>query len=218
MAVPKVYIDTNVFKFAATQLPRFVPRRQSLNWGGQVHEVIVHDLVALNPNENIENPELKAEAELLPRLADLGKTNQVEYVIQTEALFESWGLPNMDSSTGKFYGAPYKAVDAPISYGRVMFGGREDPGEMQFAFLKSIRAKRFLELQRIAGAYQGEGKFNRNQLLDAFHLWCAEHNKCDYFLTLDFKLIKLIGQNRKKQLPVRAVRPSELLAVLASGI
>lgn len=217
MAVPKVYIDTNVFKFAATQLPRLVPRRQSLNWGGQVHEIVFHDLVALNPNENIKNPDLKAEAELLPRLADLAKYNQVEYLIQTETLFESWGLPNMDSSTGKFYGAPYKAVDAPITYGRVMIGGLEDPGEMQFEFLKGIRAERFLELQRITGAYQGEGKLNRNQLLDAFHLWCAEHNKCDYFLTLDFKLIRVLGQNQKKQLPVRAVRPSELLVALGSG-
>ena len=217
MAVPKVYIDTNVFKFAATQLPRFVPRQQFLNWGGQVHEVIVHDLVALNPNENIKNPELKAEAELLPRLANLGKTNQVEYVIQAEVLFESCGLPNMDSSTGKFYGAPYKVVDAPITYGRVMFGGLDDPGEMQFEFLKNIRVERFLELQRITGAYQGEGRLNRNQILDAFHLWCAEHNKCDYFLTLDFKLIRVLGHNRKEQSPVRVVRPSELLAVLESG-
>jgi hypothetical protein len=217
MALPKVYIDTNVFKFAATQLQRMVPRRQTLNWGGQVHEVVVHDLVDLNPNENITNPDLKAEAVLLPRLADLAATNQVEYVIQTETLFESWGLPNMDSSTGKFYGAPYKVVEAPITYSRILIGGHEDSAEMQFNFLKSIRAERFLELQRITGAYQGEGELNRNQLLDAFHLWCAEHKKCDYFLTLDFKLIRVLGNNRNKQLPVRAVRPSELLTALISG-
>lgn len=214
MELPKVYIDTNVFKFSATQLQRLVPRRQSLNWGGQVHEVIVHDLVDLNPNENITNGDLKSEVELLPQLAKLGKTNRVEYVIQTETLFESWGLPNMDSSTGEFYGTPCRAVDAPITYDRVLIGGHTDSGEMQFDFLKSIRAKRFLEVQRITGAYQGEGKLNRNQLLDAFHLWCAEHNKCNYFLTLDFKLIRVLGQNRKKQLSVRAVRPSELLVAI----
>jgi hypothetical protein len=69
----------------------------------------------------------------------------------------------------------------------------------------------------MTGAYQGGGKWNRNQLLDAFHLWCAEYNKSDYFLTLDFKLIRILGQNRKTRLPVRAVRPSELLAALESG-
>lgn len=217
MALVRVYIDTNVFKFSATQLLRLVPRQQALNWGGRTHRVVVHDLVDLNPNDSISNPGLKDEADLLPKLAEWGKIGRVEYVIQSETLFESWGLPNMDSSTGRFYGSPYTTVDAPITYSRVVVGGNGDPTEMQLDFLKSIRSERFLELQRMTGAYQGEGKLNRNQLLDAFHLWCAEHNSCDYFLTLDFKLIRALQQNRKRQLSVRVVRPSELLAAIDSG-
>lgn len=218
MAVPRVYIDTNVFKFAATQLPRMVPRRQrqTLDWGGRIHEVVVHDLADRNPNGGISNPELKSEAELLPKLAELGKARNIEYIIQSETLFETWGLPNMDSSAGKFYGSPYKTVCAPFTYGRVIVGD-VDPTEMQLDFLRSIKDNRFLELQRMTGAYQGEGKVNRNQLLDAFHLWCAEHNRCDYFLTLDFKLIKVLQKNRKRKCLVKVVRPSELLAVIDSG-
>jgi predicted nucleic acid-binding protein len=49
-----------------------------------------------------------------------------------------------------------------------------------------------------------------NQLLDAFHLWSAEAAGCDYFLTLDFKLIKMMNQ-APSSTPVRIVRPSELL-------
>ena len=54
--------------------------------------------------------------------------------------------------------------------------------QAQFKFLRSLNDERFRELQAITGAYQGEGKINRNQLLDAFHLWCAEGNGCDLFL------------------------------------
>jgi hypothetical protein len=97
MSWPKVYIDTTVLKFSATQLPRLLPRKQTIDWGGRVHEVTVHDFVRVNPNDSIDNPELKAETELLPTLAEAGKRGEVKYVIQMETLFESWGIPKMDS-------------------------------------------------------------------------------------------------------------------------
>lgn len=176
-----------------------------------MHNVTVHGFVEVNPNETITNQDLKNEVQLLPELAELGKYGKVRYVIQMETLLESWGIPNMDSSSGRFYGSPCEKVDAPIQYGRVVFSGFGDAQKMQYDFLCGIRSSRFLELQKMTGAYQGEGKINRNQLLDAFHLWCAEHNECDYFLTLDFKLIRVLQQNQKKKLKTTPVRPSELL-------
>lgn len=212
MLPPKVYVDANIFKFSATALPRLKPRLQTLNWGGIELEETVHDFVVENPNEKIENPELRAEADLLPELARFGTNRKVRYVVQVEAEFEAWGLPNMDSDSGRFYGAPVELVDAPITYGRVMVGGIENPRESQRGFLEGIQDKRFKELQKMTGAYQGENRPNGNQLLDAFHLWCAEHNGCDYFLTMDFSLIKVILSNRKRKLGVNLVRPSELLS------
>jgi hypothetical protein len=208
--IPKVYLDTTVLKFSATQLPRLRPKKQKINWGGQDHELTVHDFVHVNPNDSIDNPELKAEAELLPSLAEAGKTGRVNYVIQVETLFESWGIPKMDSETGKFYDAPCEYVEAPIKYSRVLVGAGFDARDMQSRFLSSLKSKRFLELQKITGAYQGPGKLNRNQLLDAFHLWCAEHNSCDYFLTLDSKLIKVL-RKQKGRLLSEVVKPSELM-------
>jgi hypothetical protein len=177
----------------------------------------VHDFVDVNPNETISNRELRAEAELVLPLADVGKSGRVRYVIQLETLFESWGIRNMDSATGKFYGAPYDTVEAPIQYGRVLSSAFAKPKRMQFEFLTGIQSSRFKELQKITGAYQGEGNVNRNQLLDAFHLWCAEHNECNYFLTLDFKLIRVLRQKRKSPLQVKVVRPSELLEAVSDG-
>lgn len=207
----KVYIDTNVLKFSATQLPRYVPRTQKINWGGLEHEVTVNDLVYVNPNNFINNPDLKTEAELLPVLAEAGKAGVVKYVIQVEALFESWGIPKMKSETGTFYDAPYEYIEAPVKYSRVLVGASFNPKEMQFKFLSLLKVKRFVELQKLTGAYQGAGKLNRNQLLDAFHLWCAEHNHCDYFLTLDFKLVKVVGKQKGRFL-TEVVKPSELIS------
>lgn len=217
MTVPKVYLDTNVLKFSATELPRMAPRQETINWGGIEHEITVHDFVEVNPNEKIGNPDLKVEADSLSELAGLGKLGAVEYLIQMETMFESWGLPNMDSSTGKFYGAPVKTVDAPIQYGRTMIGGGQDAKEMQYDFLSRIDNGRFKELQKITGAYQGKNPPNRNQLLDAFHVWCAEHNDSDYFLTLDFKLIRVVNNGGAEKVKTKLVRPSELLAILKNG-
>jgi hypothetical protein len=208
---PKVYIDTTVLKFSATQLPRLRPKRQKINWGGQDHQLTVYDFVHVNPNDSIDNPELKAEVELLPVIAEAGKAGVIKYVIQVEALFESWGIPKMKSETGTFYDAPYEYIEAPVKYSRILVGAGSDPKEMQFRFLSSLKDKRFIELQKLTGAYQGPGKLNRNQLLDAFHLWCAEHTDCDYFLTLDFKLIRVVGKQKGRFLS-EVVKPSSLIS------
>jgi len=214
MMEPTVYLDTNIYKFSATKLTRLRPRTKVLKWGDLEFEGVVHDFVTVNPNDKIINPELRTEVNILPELAEFGKEGKVKYIIQTETLLESWGIPNMDSRSGKFYGAPIDYAKAPIQYERVLVGGFEGPQEMQFDFLAGIKNKRFEKLQKITGAYQGPGKLNRNQLLDAFHIWCAEYNKCNFFLTLDLKLIKVINKGGANRLSTRLIRPSELLAEL----
>jgi hypothetical protein len=171
-------------------------------WGGREQIVTVHDSVVLNPNDKIENASLKAEAALLEQVATLGKKGLVSFLINIETQMEVWGLPNLDSESGQFYGVPLERVEAPVRYGRIMFD-----------FLRLLRDDRFDNLQRITGAYQGSARVNRNQLLDAFNLWCAEHHRCQYFLSLDFKLARVIGRSKSKPV-VPVVRPSELLSAL----
>jgi hypothetical protein len=209
--VPFIYLDANIWKFSATELRRLHPRTQEVNWGGKVHEIDVHDIISVNPNDAISNnPELKREADQLPQVASLGTKGIVKFVTQMETDLETWGLPKLDSQSGPFYGAPVTMVLAPVEYGRVILGGGIDLKAEQIRFLTSITDKRFLELQQITGAYQGPGKINPNQLLDAWHIWCAEHNKCDLFLTLDLTLQK-VTTNSPHPIYVRIVRPSELL-------
>ena len=210
MEIPKVYLDTTILKASTTALRRLLPRKQTLYWGGNVHEVTVYDIGTVNPNASLMG-EIKTEVELLPMLAEFGKQGTVRYFINTETEFESWGLPKMlGNTTGRFYGTPIGSAASLVQYSRVMIGYyTQDPKEMQFDFLSGLDYKRFKELQRMTGAYQGPGKLHQNQLLDAFNIWCAEHNGCDFFLTLDFKLIRVVASSHKQT--IRLVKPSELL-------
>src|ERR1017187_573688 len=169
----KVYLDTNVFKFSATELPRLQEELKEVHWGGRPQMVKLHRPVIVNPNDKLDpGSQIRAEAELLPKVAQLAKDGLVTFCLDAETQVELSGIPNLDSRTGYFYGAPWVPVDAPVKYGRILYGGLEDPMEGQYRFLKNLEHERFLELRRICGAQQGKN-VNRNQLLDAFHIWCA---------------------------------------------
>jgi len=190
-----------------------MPREVTINWGGTKISRTVYDPVVVDPNQGIFDPDTKSEAELLPQVADLGKAGLVMFLIGIETQVEMSGLPNLDSTTGDFYGVLREVVPAPIQYGRILYGGNEDWFDGQYKFIWSIKDDRFLQLQRITGAHplKGQSKpVHRNQVLDAFHLWCAEHNAADFFLSLDFKLARVIEKSKIKPM-VRVVRPSELL-------
>ena len=203
-----VYLDTCVFKFSQTQLPRPMPREQLVNWGGKTHKVIVHDFGHINPNEKITNSVLKHETDLLPTVAELGKQGKLRFGTCFFTSMEVLGMFNIDSRTGAFYGASYENLQAPVEYCGVV---DKDFKKHQLRFLSNITDKRFLDLQKVTGAYQGEAKpTNLNQLLDAFHIWCAEYNECNYFLTLDFKLIKM-ARRTHRTIHVKLMKPSELL-------
>jgi hypothetical protein len=176
----------------------------------------VHDEVIVNPNDNISNSTLKAEADLLSEVANYSKSGVLEFVQSVEARYEEWGLPNMDSKTGQFFGAAVRLIEGPFKYERVMGGAGINGEAEQYRFLSSIRDARFLAIQRATGAYQGLQPLNRNQLIDAFHLWCADSAGCAYFLTLDFKLQRTLAQS-KLETRVIVLRPSELIAEISDS-
>lgn len=208
-----MFIDTNVLKFSASGPLMFIPvNRKIRNWYGRVVGIQVSRIGYVDRNEKIKSAELRREVNLLPKIAELAKSGRLEILLHSESIFEGMGLPAMASPSGRFLGAPITDAEAPIKYGRTLFHSRISPKELTLDFLKGIKDKRFKELQKVTGAYQGKDNYNLNQLLDAFYIWCAEHNQCGYMLTLDFKLIKMVRSSRKHSVQVKLVKPSELLA------
>lgn len=214
MYLPKIYIDAaNIFKYCATKLKRLQAKGQVLNWGGREIKNTVSEIVFINPNNRIANNEkLKYEAGLLAQVANLAKNEKISLVVNVESLIESCRLPGLDSQDGVFYNAPYQLVSAPIKYSRIIVGSFNSKEE-QIIFLSNINHKRFKEIQKATGAYQGkQNPLNENQLLDAWHLWCAEYNNCDYLLTLDNSLARLIENSKSWQGSVEVVTPSKLIS------
>lgn len=208
----RVMLETNTLKFAATKLQRLIPvNRPTYNEKGEMTGILLYEDGYINPNERITDPDLKKQADLLPQIAELAKSGKFELLLDREADYESWGLPHMNSATGLFYDAPVSEAERPLKYGRILVGMGIPAEEWAKQFLTSIQNKRFRNLAKILGAYQGENKYNLNQLRDAYYVWSAEHNNCEYMLTMDFKLIRMISQDRKHDVRVKVVRPSELL-------
>ena len=57
-----------------------------------------------------------------------------------------------------------------------------------------------------------------NQMLDAWHIYCAEKAGATYFVTCDYKLINHLESHRRTQPTVEVVTPRQLLDGLrASG-
>ena len=208
----KVYLDTNVLKFGIESARRLVPRNQSLNVNGKEIQFKIHDIFDIPVHEKVRNQEpLYKGIKLLPRVINFAKQGKFAFCTNFETMFEFWGILLLEEKKSYFEGSEIKEVQAPIKYSRILAGFGQDSKTRQFEFLKSIKDKRFQELQKVTGAYQGENKYNRNQLLDAFHFWCAEYNKCDYFLTLDFKMINHLRKQKKFTSMVKIVSPVELL-------
>lgn len=160
----KVFVDTNIYKYAATQLPRLRPRQTTLNWGGKEFETTVHDFVTVNPNLNINRETwLRREVELIPEIIALQKAENIEFCETSESMLEKWSIPNMDSKSGQLFGANITYIEAPIKYSRMLVGWNFDALDEQYNFLSRINHKRFAEIQRATGAYQGKNPPNRNQ-------------------------------------------------------
>jgi hypothetical protein len=67
----RVYLDTSVLKLAVQAIEGFTPVDEVVNWGGRELTVTVHKPAVAYPIEGINNAELKSEANLLPKIADL---------------------------------------------------------------------------------------------------------------------------------------------------
>lgn len=152
----KVYLDTNVYKFSATQLLRLRVEMREVNWGGRKQVLPLHVPVIIDPNERMdETSALRAEVDLLPEVAGLAQRGRATFLISFETQVELSGIPNLDSRTGYVYGAPHTIVQPPVRYSRVLYGGPADPLVAQYRFLQELSHDRFLELRVICGAQQG---------------------------------------------------------------
>lgn len=206
---PRVFLDTSVIKHSIRSRGVLKPRSQQPRWVGQV----VYDLVDEDPTSRVHDEPLRTEIDLLSRVAELARRGEIELLSHVESQLEFWGILLVPGGgISELLVAGITHVEGPIKYSRIIaapFLG-EPARTLQIRFLRSLQHQRYLDLQRACGAHQGD-HVNEKQLLDAFHIWCAEEAGATHFLTTDFKLLRAMRSHKTYPPQVRVVVPSELL-------
>ena len=103
----RVYLDTSALKFSIDRIEGWTPFEKIVKWGGREFSVTVHKPAVVRPIENITNEELKSEAQLLRRIAELAQEGRIELLVQNETMIELWGLPRAGVGNTFFFGCPY---------------------------------------------------------------------------------------------------------------
>jgi hypothetical protein len=209
----RVFLDTAVVKHSIRARTVLRPRPHQLHVGGQLHEFVVHETVDIDPTASVQ-PKLRAEIDLLHEVARRARIGDIELVWHFETELEFFGIYPLGGGKSELLDAGVTMVDGPVKYSRLvspMSPLSDDTWRsLRTDFLKSINHPRFLELQRACAAFQGD-HINEKQLVDAFHVWCAEAADASHFLTTDLKLARTVRRHKTAPPRVRVVAPSELL-------
>lgn len=208
-----VFLDTSVLKASADTRLVFRAEPQKVFWWDREIEVNIHRPIYVNQNVKFlkqGNRERFEDTLSLRYVAALAKEQKIALLSHPEVTWELMGLPRSNGRGPRFYGAPIHKIKGPIQYERTLvdFTGHD----YQLKFLTEFKHPRFLELQRVCGAFQGHDRpRHRNQLIDAFHLLCAESAGANYFLTLDNKLIRTLANQKTQKTNVICITPKLFL-------
>lgn len=219
-AVPHIFLDTTALKYAVDERLVLAPEETIVHWGNHEVRSVVYKPQFQFPNGKLlqdGNVRQFRETLLLPCLASFAKKEFIKFLCHPEVECELLWLPRTADPRGRFYGAPIERASDPFPYRRILVdaSGKIDH---QYEFLARIKERRFLELQRATGAFQGNDRpFNRNQLLDAWHLYCAEHVRADFFLTLDIRLQRVTRTSKRYAPRVEIVTPEALVRTLVTA-
>ena len=210
-----VFLDSCVLKASVDTRLVSVPKQQTIAWGEREFDVEIHRPAYVNQNVkylkhgNLERFEDTVALRFIAALAIEGK---ICLLMSNEVFFELMRLPRVIGGP-RFYDAPIQIVEDPIQYSRIILDGTNR--DHQYEFLCGVKHDRFTELQKACGAYQGSDKpLNRNQLIDAFHVLCAESAAATYFLTHDDRLIRVLTNGPRPKTSVTLITPKRLLLML----
>jgi hypothetical protein len=220
-SVPIAFVDSSVLALTAER-EVLRPETQRLQFGEREIELVVYRPAVRRAIDRIRHAEQKHEAELLVAVSNAARSGNLRLVTQVEVINEASALTDVRGS--HLYGVEIDWIDAPFEYSRMIglhppspASARQNDEKLStLAFLHRLQYPRYLELQIACGARQGN-KINQNEMIDAFHVWCAESARADYFLTCDFKLIRAVRSHKRYPPLVKLLKPSELLEELSKA-
>jgi hypothetical protein len=198
---PRVMVDACVTQHAI----RFQSgcEDKSVTWGKQKFTV----RLARRVKKRLPAGEwLQQEVPFLPAVAAAAREGKITLCRGGELGWEA-NHPKpvfFEGPASPFQGLSFEPVKPPFYYSRTLGSFDDGPGEghaRQKAFFENIQYPRYLEILKAIGG---------NKHADAFHLWAAESDHVDYFLTTDRKLIHSV-QGPPIAIGVCVLAPSKLL-------
>jgi predicted nucleic acid-binding protein len=143
----------------------------------------------------------------LKTMAEMAKAGLVTLYESDETLAEFLNFRPAGFGLGTFDqlgGIKLKHARAPIARGFTI--ASYSPNRARKAwhiFLPQIKHPRFIELLKRTGG---------DHAADLYHVWEAEHNGIDAFVTLDVKFINAVTKPKPLRTPVRICTPSEFVS------
>lgn len=171
-------------------------------------EASVLQKVELSPLEALNTPNHQKtyqEALACSYIEDLARKGIVTLVWGLETHLETV-LKSPFSEPNPSIISLIQGAEAPIHYTRPL------SPDSRLAFLRGISNRLFDKWKQALGVVTDSTR-ETNQLMDAWHLWTAEHNNCDYFITADQKMIKS-NKSRKITTEMAIVSPTEFIEAL----
>jgi hypothetical protein len=207
----RAFLDTNVVRNSQHTRTVWYEETQSITWGDREFEVPLLTSRETKPIEKFRGQDgnriAYRDAKNIRYIEILAKLRLIKLFWDFELHWEFISGRKMNKGTPSIVKYLEKG-HSPIFYGRTVVSAFSSE-DHQFEFLKSLKHPRYDEWKKAANVVADTRK-EKNQLLDAFSLWTAEHNWCDYFVTMDYDLIDSVAKS-SIQTDLRLLRPTQLI-------
>jgi hypothetical protein len=229
-----VFVDLSVRRYAVLTEDTQIEKR--INWGGREHTSVIAGWKR-KPDRSARDSWLQKQISCLPTIARLADAGTVHCYFSLELMFEeSRGSGGMHGTFGDlFAGVMMKSCLAVVNRPRfrqnVDFGEylrkeglpefcdfllKLDPSLLSQApefwnTLPAFEQENLMQLERFKSLCRC---LSVGHSSDAFHLWTAEANGLDYFLTMDKKFINAVSNIHDFNFRCKPISPEQLLSVL----
>jgi hypothetical protein len=229
-----IFVDNCIDSLSNTM--QGVNKVQDVVWGDTIQAINILGFER-KPMPNSDHEWKRKQIECLPTVGRIAREGKIVLYTYDELQHEAFKRPGSFPSNvlgDLFAGVTFMHVDAAVerSFFFQMEMSEYISKDQMITFCKWLHSPkiedmvdRLASLERypafLLNNLKGVQRFRdlcnglaEKQYPDAFHLWTAEVNEIEYFLTTDQKFIRAMTVTKRMNLPCRPLSPSDLLDVL----
>lgn len=227
----RVFLDNCIFSISDTVQGAQKPHQ--IYWGGEKHTVQISGFEG-KPLPKESEPWKREQVKCMTTIGRLARQDVIALSSYMETMFEGWKRSGSFPATtigNVFNGVEVEHVDAAVERSYFFQSSLAehidsqsiikfckwlltiDPNFLiekvtQVKDLPSFLVANLRNVKRFGELCKG---LSEKQYPDAFHLWTAEVNGADCFLTIDKKFIRVMTETNRSELPCPPLSPSQLL-------